>query len=75
MPVRDRLTCSVQDAMDASGLGRTKINALMNDGRLESIKIDDRRLVKVKSLKQLLGVDLSSKPTELPTSKHIHQRA
>ena len=37
-----------------SGLGRTKLYEAMADGRLVSIKIDNRRLVVVASLLEML---------------------
>ena len=47
-------TTSITEAAKALGLGRTSIYALINEGRLESIKIGRRRLVKVESIRQLL---------------------
>lgn len=47
-------TTSVTNAALALSLGRTSIYALINEGRLESIKIGRRRLVKVQSIHSLL---------------------
>lgn len=47
-------TISVTDAAKALSLGRTSIHALISSGRLETIKIGRRRLVKVDSIRQLL---------------------
>ena len=55
MNIQDRITCSVRDALAASGLGKTKFYSLMDAGRVETIKIDGKRLVRVESLLKLLG--------------------
>jgi excisionase family DNA binding protein len=47
-------TTSISEAARALGLGRTSIYALINEGRLETIKIGRRRLVKVESIRLLL---------------------
>jgi len=49
-----QITCSVADACKATGLGRTKIYALISEGCLESTTIGRRRLVDVASLQRLL---------------------
>ncbi len=51
----DRVTCTIPEACQASGLGRTKLYQAMADGRLEFVKVDARRLVRVASLLKLLG--------------------
>jgi hypothetical protein len=50
-----RITCTVRAALEASGLGRTKLNELLASGRLESVKIDGRRLIVWASLERLLA--------------------
>jgi excisionase family DNA binding protein len=52
-----RITCTVRTALETSGLGRTKLYELMDSGRLESIKIGKRRLIKIESLEKLLDDD------------------
>jgi len=47
-------TSSISETAKALGLGRTSIYALINEGRLETIKIGRRRLVKVDSIRLLL---------------------
>ena len=47
-------TTSITEAAKALGLGRTSIYALINEGRLETIKIGRRRLIKVESIHRLL---------------------
>jgi excisionase family DNA binding protein len=49
-----QFTTSITEAAEALGLGRTSIYALINDGRLETIKIGRRRLIKVNSIHRLL---------------------
>ena len=55
VPFRQRISCSVKDALSASGLGTTKLYELMKSGELESTLVGDRRLIKVRSLLKLLG--------------------
>jgi predicted DNA-binding transcriptional regulator AlpA len=49
------LTCSVDDAVKVSGLGRSMIYNKMKSGDIEWMKIGTRRLIKVTSLRRLLG--------------------
>lgn len=51
----EQLTISVNATMRALGLGRTTVNAMIIDGRLESVKLGRRRLVKVESVRRLIG--------------------
>jgi excisionase family DNA binding protein len=53
-PFSERVTCTISEACAASGLGRTKIYEILADGRLESTRIDRRRLILVASLLKLL---------------------
>jgi len=61
IPFRERLSCTVAEACAATGIGRTKIYEAMSDGRLQSVKVDNRRLVLVASLLRLLEFPLESK--------------
>jgi hypothetical protein len=54
VPFSERPTCTIAEACEVSGLGRTKLYQAMADGRLVSIKIDNRRLVVVASLLKML---------------------
>lgn len=69
MNIQDRITCSVRDALAASGLGKTKFYSLMDAGRVETIKIDGKRLVRVESLMKLLGGKCAPVPTNVPTKR------
>jgi excisionase family DNA binding protein len=55
IPFQERLTCTIQEACEASGLGRTKLYEMLGDGRLESTKVDSRRLINVPSLLKAVG--------------------
>ena len=55
VPFQERPTCSIQEACEASGIGRTKIYEALADGRLDSVKLDSRRLIVVPSLLKLLS--------------------
>jgi Helix-turn-helix domain len=55
IPFGERLTCSVDDAVKVSGLGRSMIYNKMKSGEIEWMKIGTRRLIKVSSLRRLLG--------------------
>lgn len=53
-----QFTASISEAAKALSLGRTSIYALINDGRLETVKIGRRRLIKVSSIQLLLEQNL-----------------
>jgi excisionase family DNA binding protein len=46
---------SVAEAKSMTRLGMTKLYELFNDGTLETVKVGRRRLVKVDSIKRLVG--------------------
>ncbi|MBS0278442.1 MAG: helix-turn-helix domain-containing protein [Proteobacteria bacterium] len=60
IPFRQRLSCTVGEACDATGLGRSKIYLLMQEGVLASTTVGRRRLILVESLLALLR---SQKPS------------
>ena len=56
LPFVNRVTCTIAQACAATGLGRTKLYQAIADGRVQSVKVDNRRLVKVSSLIRWLGI-------------------
>jgi excisionase family DNA binding protein len=54
IPFAQRLTCTIAEACQATGLGRTKIYELIGKGQIETTRIGRRRLVLVHSLVMLI---------------------
>lgn len=54
IPFAERITCTIDEACQATGLGRTKLYELIGSERLRTTTIGRRRLVLVSSLLQLL---------------------
>jgi len=52
-----RLTCTIAEARETTGLGRATLYKLITAGTVESTTIGRRRLVLVHSLLKLLGVE------------------
>ena len=50
IPFAQRLACTVAEACEATGLGRTKLYELIGEGLLDTTTIGRRRLVLVRSL-------------------------
>lgn len=57
IPFAQRLTCTIAEACEATGLGRTKLYELIGAGYLGTTTIGRRRLVLVRSLRTLLAAD------------------
>jgi excisionase family DNA binding protein len=49
----DTLLCSIPDAAKALGVGRSKLYELIAEGRLETVTIGRRRLVRTDSIRAL----------------------
>ena len=49
------IATSVKEAAKALSLGRTSIYALINEGRLETVKLGRRTLIKIASIRALLS--------------------
>lgn len=47
------LLCSIPDAAKALGLGRSKVYELIGEGRLSTVTIGRRRLVRIESVRTL----------------------
>jgi hypothetical protein len=56
IPFAQRLSCTVEEACEATGIGRTKLYEEMAAGRVQTTTIGKRRLVLVPSLLQMLDV-------------------
>jgi excisionase family DNA binding protein len=59
LPFVQRLTCTINEACEVTGLGRTKLYELIGTGHLTTTTVGRRRLVHVSSLQALLDVDPS----------------
>jgi excisionase family DNA binding protein len=55
IPFRERIFCTINEAAQATGSGRSKIYELIRDGRLRTVRIDGRSKVVVASLLELGG--------------------
>jgi excisionase family DNA binding protein len=59
IPFAQRLTCTIDEACEATGLGRTKLYELIGAGRLATTTVGRRRLVIVRALQVLIDVNSS----------------
>ena len=59
IPFTQRLTCTINEACEVTGLGRTKLYELIGDGHLATTTVGRRRLVVVRSLLSLLEAKTS----------------
>lgn len=51
------IACSTLDAAKMIGVSRATIYNWMKEGRIETSRVGGRRLVKIDSIKRLVGVD------------------
>lgn len=54
------LTVTIARTEDISGLKKTKIYELINEGRLRTTKVGRRTLVYTSSIRELLGVEMKA---------------
>lgn len=59
IPFAQRLTCTIREACEVTGLGRTKLYELIGDEHLATTTVGRRRLVVVRSLMALLESNTS----------------
>ena len=59
VPFAQKLTCTINEACEMTGLGRTKLYELIGDGHLATTTVGRRRLVEVRSLLSLLESNAS----------------
>jgi excisionase family DNA binding protein len=59
IPFAQKLTCTINEACEMTGLGRTKLYELIGDGHLATTTVGRRRLVMVRSLLSLLESNTS----------------
>lgn len=59
IPIKDRVTCTVEEARAISGLGRSTIWEAMAKGRLRHVNYGRRRLIVVSSLLEMLNPEHS----------------
>ena len=59
LPFAERLSCTIDEACEATGLGRTKLYELIGAGQLITATVGRRRLVIVRSLLALLNTTMS----------------
>jgi excisionase family DNA binding protein len=53
----DPITTTIEGAKKATGLGTTTLYRLINEGKLETVKVGRRTLVRTQSLRVLLGIE------------------
>lgn len=59
IPFNQRFTCTIDEACEATGLGRTKLYELIGAGQLATTTVGRRRLIGVSSLLSFLEANLS----------------
>jgi len=64
IPFAERLSCTIEEARQATGLGRTKLYEMMDAGQVETFHVGKRRLILVASLLKLAGVKPRGRKTQ-----------
>lgn len=54
----EAILCSQADAGKMLAIGKTKLGELIAEGRLETVRIGSRRLVRIASVERLAGIAL-----------------
>jgi excisionase family DNA binding protein len=60
LPFAERISCTIDEACEATGLGRTKLYELIGAGQLITTTVGRRRLVIVRSLLAPLNTTMSA---------------
>ena len=63
IPFAQRLSCTIEEACQATGLGRTKLYEMMDADQVQTFHVGKRRLVLVSSLLRLLEPQSGNPPT------------
>jgi excisionase family DNA binding protein len=60
IPFRERISCTIAEACEATGIGRTKLYQGISAGRVQTSKVGTRVLILVQSLESLVQRNASS---------------
>ncbi|WP_145941736.1 helix-turn-helix domain-containing protein [Corynebacterium glyciniphilum] len=55
MPELEKKLYSIEEAMEATSLGRTTLFALVRDGKIRSVKIGRRRMISAAALDEFIA--------------------
>jgi excisionase family DNA binding protein len=55
IPFKERISCTVDEACSATGIGRSKLYSEIAAGRVDTRKVGKRTLIVIKSLLKLFG--------------------
>lgn len=73
IPYAARLSSTVEEACDATGLGKTKLYELINAGAIETATVGTRRLVLVRSVLRLIDPTHNSTHKIDPVSSELER--
>jgi hypothetical protein len=73
--VDSRITASPAEFRNISGLGTTTIYAMIDDGRLQSIKLGKRRLIVLDSYRKLIADSLANPAPKTKTPGRYSRQA
>lgn len=62
VPIAQKISVTVDEAVGASGLSRSTIYELIKDNAIESRVVAGRRLILVRSLRRLIEGDIADQP-------------
>jgi excisionase family DNA binding protein len=63
IPFSARLSCTIAEACEATGIGRTKLYEEIASGRVQTTSVGRRRLVLVSSLMRMIDPGAKAEPT------------